>query len=167
MSTSARPARWRRVRNRKENGTHQHFCLQRNFQQIPAPSTQPNVSRCISFMYDSDAFWTATPVLGLRGNEFVCEPFKSEVSVSYSPLTLPNVSPTVFQSQWLWGFSFLVHVPCTGGPKVGLRPHTLQGVLCGCDTPPAYESLCWCCGSRLDHISVPPTHHDVAFSVYP
>lgn len=119
----------KKSKNRKENGTHQHFCLQRNFQQIPAPSTQPNISRCISFMYDSNAFRTATPVLGLRGSEFVCEPFKSEVSVSYSPMALSHVGLTVFQSHWFWGFSFLVPVPCAGGPKVWLRLHTLHGVL--------------------------------------
>lgn len=57
----------------------------------------------------------------------MCEPFKSEVSVSYSPLALLNVSPTVFQSQRFWGFSFPVQVPCAGGPRWGSDPILFTG----------------------------------------
>ena len=39
--------------------------------------------------------------LGCRVCEILCMPFKSEVSISLSPLGLPKVSPTGLQSQRL------------------------------------------------------------------
>ena len=38
----------------------------------------------------------------------LCEPFKNEVSISHSSLTLPKVSPPGFQIQMFWRLIFLV-----------------------------------------------------------
>lgn len=73
----------------------------------PCPlSTCPKVNQCNFFVYDPEAFQTATSVLELRESKFVHKPFKCGVSISYSPSALLNVSPTDFQCRMLWGFSF-------------------------------------------------------------
>lgn len=73
-------------------------------------------------MYNPGTFQTVASVLEPRVSEFVCVPFKSRVSVSYSPPVLPDVSPVDFQSQMLWAMVFLVQVSQTGELNVGLTP---------------------------------------------
>ena len=51
--------------------------------------------------FDPDSFQTAATVLGLRAYEILHIPFKSRVSVSYSPSALPKMNPTGFLSQML------------------------------------------------------------------
>ena len=59
-----------------------------------------------------------------------CAPFKSEVSISSSPLkvspppALLKVSPAGLQSQMLWGLIFPVQDPWAGKCNTGLRPLT-------------------------------------------
>ena len=65
--------------------------------------------------------------LGPIVREILCMPFKSEVSISCSPLGLLKLSPTVLQSQMLWGLLFLVQDPWAGEPDVGLRSLTPVG----------------------------------------
>ena len=48
-------------------------------------------------------------------HEFVCAPFKSEVSISSCPLGLPKVSPTDLQSQMFWRLTFLAQDPSVWG----------------------------------------------------
>lgn len=58
---------------------------------------------------------------------WVCEePFKSGVSVSYSLLSLLDISPIVFQSQLFWGFIFPAQFPRVGVPDVRLKRLILQ-----------------------------------------
>ena len=59
-------------------------------------------------------------------SEPVHEPFKSEVTVSYSPLVLLDIRPIGFQSQIFGGLIFPVQVPRVGGPDVGLKPLASQ-----------------------------------------
>ena len=56
--------------------------------------------------------------------EILCTPFKSEVSISPSPVGLLRLSPAGLQSQMLWGLIFLVLDPQVGEPDVGLRTLT-------------------------------------------
>lgn len=65
-------------------------------------------------MFGLGTFQTAASVLSLRGSEFVCRPFKNEVSVFYTFLALLELSPADFQIQMLWGFIFLMQVPWVG-----------------------------------------------------
>ena len=51
----------------------------------------------------------------------------SEISISPSPLGLPKLSPTAFQSQILWGLIFLVQDSWVGVFDVGLGPLTPVG----------------------------------------
>ena len=60
-------------------------------------------------------------MLGLGVHEILCAPFKSEVSISLSPVELLQSSPNYLQSQMLWGPLFPVPDP---QPDVGLRTLT-------------------------------------------
>lgn len=64
-------------------------------------SRHPKISQCITITCDPDSFQTAASVPGLR---------KSPTDVSYSSLTLQDVSPIGFQNWMLWGLLFLVQV---------------------------------------------------------
>ena len=78
-------------------------------------------------MYNLGTFQTPASVLGLRVSEFVCVSCKREVLASYSRSAALDISPTGFQSQMLWGLVFLVQIPWTGEPDVGLRLLTCPG----------------------------------------
>ena len=127
--------------------------------------TRPKINQWISFTYNPGTFQTAASVLGFW-SEFVHMPFKSRVSFSYSPLALSEVSPTGCQSQMLWWLIFPLQVPQAGEPDFGLRPMLVWEDFHNCDIPPTCGLQCWGCGFWLDHISVPHTHLDVAFSLY-
>ena len=51
--------------------------------------------------------------------ESLCVQFKSEVSISLSPVGLLKLSPAGLQSQILWGLIFLVPDPWVGEPHMG------------------------------------------------
>lgn len=70
------------------------------------------------------AFWMASSVLGCGVSEFVCT-----LLFFYNPLTLPELSPTDFQSLKLWGLIVPVPVPRAGLPVWGFEPLTPQGPL--------------------------------------
>ena len=74
---------------------------------------------------DPDFFQTTASVLGLRAYEILHVPFKSGVSVSYSPSALPKMSPTGFQSQMFWGLISLMQDPQVGCPIWGSDPCSL------------------------------------------
>ena len=69
---------------------------------------------------DPGSFQTTASALGLRAREILHAPFKSRVSVSYSPVALLNISPAGFQSQVFWGLIFLLQDHWAGEPDVGL-----------------------------------------------
>ena len=54
-------------------------------------------------------------------------PFKSEVSISPSPVGLLKLSPTGLQGQMPWGLVFLVPDPQAGEPDIALITVTLVG----------------------------------------
>ena len=58
----------------------------------------------------------------LRMCEILCMPFQSRVSISYSPLALPNRSPTGLQRHMFQVLIFLVQNPQDGESNVELRP---------------------------------------------
>lgn len=62
--------------------------------------------------------------LGSSAQKTLCASFKSEVSVSPSPMELLHSSPTSLQSQMLSGLFFLMPDPKTGEPNLGLRSLT-------------------------------------------
>ena len=126
-----------------KNGCHQCLSPQRESQLSPAsPAGSPrSASRS-----DPDAFQTAASVLGLKVSEVLCVPFKSGVSVFYSPLALPNISPTGFQSQIFGGLVFSVQDPQAGDPDAGLRLLAPWENLHGCDFPPTCRLPHWECG---------------------
>ena len=75
-------------------------------------------------------------MLGLGASEFVHKPFKSRVLVSHSPLALPDISPTGFQSYILWKIIFLVQDPRIGSPTWSLDPSLLGGTPAAGDISP-------------------------------
>lgn len=66
-------------------------------------------------------------LLRLRVNEVLHLSFKGRISVSYSPLTLPDVNPADFQSQVSWQLVFPVQGPWAGKPGLGVRPFAPWG----------------------------------------
>ena len=66
---------------------------------------------------------------GSRSVRFCVHPFKSEDSISPSPLGLPKLSLAALQSQMLRGLVFLVQDPWAGEPNMGLRTLTTLGEL--------------------------------------
>lgn len=75
---------------------------------------------------ECQALFKLLPELGCRLSEFMHEYFKDRVYISYSPLALPGLSPTGFQSQ-LYGLIFPVLVPRAGMPNVELEPFAPLG----------------------------------------
>lgn len=105
------------------------------------------ISQQIPFTYSSSTFQTAVFILSLKASEFVHGPCKSGVSVFFSPVALPELSLTDFQSQTFWGAGLL-----SEGPQ-GLKHPT-----CGLS--------CWGCGSQPNPVSALPTCLNVSFSLY-
>lgn len=98
--------------------------IQESFNRSLPLRTRPKITQRISFMYNPCTFQTPASVLGLGESESVYVPFKSKVSVSYSPLTFLNIFPHWFSKPDV----MKAHTPGTGpqgwGTEVGLRPHT-------------------------------------------
>lgn len=105
-------------------------------------------------------------VLSLGAREIVCGPFKSRVFVSYSSPAIPDLSPTDYQSQVLWGLIFPVQIPRQRVPDMELEPLTSQG------GPWClwYPSPLWVTtptfGFQPDCVTAPPAFLNVAFSLY-
>ena len=118
-----------------QNGTCQCWCQlsRRRFQKWPPPvshypraSQLPPVSlggspRALSES-DSGAFQTTASALGLGVCEIFCTPFKSGVSVFYSPLALPNICPAGFQSLTSGASFSLCRIPGLGALCVAWTP---------------------------------------------
>ena len=62
--------------------------------------------------------------LGPGACEILCVPFKSEVSISPSPVGLLQLSPAGLQFQMLWGLVFLVPDLWAGEPDIWLKTHS-------------------------------------------
>lgn len=62
--------------------------------------------------------------MGSGAHKILCMPFKSEVSISYSPLGVLKLSPTGLKSQLFWGLSSQCRSP---RPGMGLRILTPVG----------------------------------------
>lgn len=93
-------------------------------------------------MYGLGCFQASASVLGLRASEFFCTPFKTKLSVFYSPLALLDISPASFQSQWLWRLFFPLQSPGLRNSVQGLEPWLLREGLQASDIPPT----CGCSG---------------------
>ena len=72
--------------------------------------------------------------------------FENGDLVFYSPLALPNISPTDFNSHKFWKVVFLVQDPWTGELNVGIGLLIPQGGPLSCDFPPTCRSLHQGCG---------------------
>lgn len=105
-----------------QKGFLQYLCPQCELQLSPASLGGSLRSAYVS---DPASFQITTSALCLRTCGILGMPFKSVVSIFYSPLTLLKLSPTGLQSQIFWlGFIFPVQDPWFGEPEVGLRPLT-------------------------------------------
>ena len=80
-------------------GCHRCLCPQGEFQLPPASLEGSPISAGGS---DPGTFQITASALGPRACEFLCVPFKSGTSISYSLLAL-KLSPTDLQSQTFWG----------------------------------------------------------------
>ena len=129
------------VEGAPKNGCCQCLCPQGE-PQLPPASLQGNsptpVGRSGPGSYQITAF-----SLGSRTCQILCAPFKSQVSVSPSPLSLRKLSLADLQSQMLWGLVFLVLDSWAAEPDVGPRTLTPVGEplqyndspVCGLPTP--------------------------------
>ena len=102
------------------NGSHQCLCPQGELQLL-----SDSLGDCprLAGRSDPGSFQITASALGHRACETLCVPFKSWVSISYSPVGLPKVNPTGFQSQMLWGFTCLVQ-DSWAGQKSQCGPQT-------------------------------------------
>ena len=107
---------------------HQCLCPQGGPQPPPvSPGGPPKpAGRSGLGSYHSTAF-----ALGPSAHENLCAPFKSEVSISPSPVELLQSSPGGLQSQMLWGLLFLVPDTWDGG-----------GLTWGSELSLMWENLC-------------------------
>ena len=81
----------------------------------PAGRSDPGSYQITAFALGPSACW------------ILCVPFKSEVSISPSPVELLQLNSAVLQSQMLWGLILLVPEPWPGELNVGLRTITSVG----------------------------------------
>ena len=93
--------------------------------------------------------------LGPAACEILCVPFKSEVSISPSPLGLQKERPAGLQSQCSGGSSSQCKTPRLGSLMWGLGLSLLWENLCICNYSPICGSPTW--GMGLDYIATPPT----------
>ena len=101
-----------------QNGCCQCLCPQDELQLPPA---SPGDSPRSAGRSDPGSF-QITAALHPGVCEILCEPFKSGVSISHSPLSLPKVIPTGLQSQTSGGLSSWCRTPRAREPDIGLRP---------------------------------------------
>ena len=78
-----------------------HFHSWRKLLQTLAPPTHSLKLVSYSFTHYPGAFQIAASVLGLGLSDIVHWPFQSRLLVSYSPPTVPALSPIDFQNQTL------------------------------------------------------------------
>lgn len=81
---------------------------------------------------DPCSFQIIASVLGPRGCEILCTPFKSRVFISYSPLVHLKESTAGLQSQKFWGLVFLVRKPNVGFRSLAPWGESLQLQLFSC-----------------------------------
>ena len=101
--------------------------------ELQLPPAFPDDSWRSTYSSDPGSSQITAPDLGPRVCEILCAPFKSEISISPSPLGLAKVRPACLQSQMLWGFIFQRQDPQTGYPNMGLRLLTLFGEALQCN----------------------------------
>ena len=102
------------------------------------------------------AFQSAASGLGLRACETLCATFKSRALVSHSPQLSWMTLLLIFKAG-IWGL--MVQDP---GWKPWRGAQTPRSLGRPWEIPPACESWCWGCGSRLHCMFSPPTHLTVA-----
>lgn len=102
------------------------------------------------FTYDLGSFQTAIFVLDPRASESAHKPFKSRISVLYSPVVPLDISLDGFLSQMFW--ELVSPVPRVGVPNVRQKPLTEEF---HCETPP---SGCYTGDGSFGKISASPTH---------
>ena len=85
-------------------------------------------------------------------------PLRKETFISYSPLSVLNVSPTGLQSQTSWGFIFPVQDLWNGEPSVVLGPLTPWRKPLQLSSSSHLWVTCSGNGYRLFCISAPPLH---------
>ena len=129
-----------------------HQCLYSQGE-LHLPSVSPGDSPRSASGSDPESFQITASFLGPGMYEILCGPFKSGVSISHSPLTLPKVRPDGFQSQTFWGLIFMVQNPQAGEPSVGLGSHAP----CNYNYPPICGWPTWVYGSWLYCFSAPST----------
>ena len=117
------------------NGCYQCLCPQSELQLLPVSLGGSPRSAGGS---DPGTFQITASSLGLGACEILCVPLKSGLSISYSPLALPKVSTTGFQSQTFWGLIFLVQDPQarSWGAQCGVDLSLLGENLCNCNYAP-------------------------------
>lgn len=128
----------------KKNSVSQCFCFQMKALQIQRLA---HILKLVNLHLWPKCFFkkTAASVLGFRASEFVCRPFKSRVSISYSPQASPELCPTAVQSQIYGGLSSWYRSTGQGFLIWGLK--LLRKDLCICDVPHTCELPCQGCGS--------------------
>ena len=112
-----------KLKESKKNVIYQHFFPWRKLLQIPLPPVHVLKLSSNSPHINPGHFHTVASLLGVRLNGRECCPFICRSSVSYSPMTLAEVSPADFQSQTLSSLLFLMK---------GLKS---RGVQCGVWSP--------------------------------
>ena len=122
----AKPARWKESLKKGVAPTSAST-PQRKFQQIPIPLV-PSLILTGGSSHMTQMLFKLLPLSWDLKQVSLCVcPSRGRGSVSSSPSTLPDVSPTGFQSQALCRLVFLLHVPWAGEPSVGLKSLTPQG----------------------------------------
>ena len=119
------------VEGDSKNGCHLYLCPHGELQ-LP-PAYLGNSPR-LTGRFDPGSYQITASALGPRVCEILSVPFKSEVSISPSPLGPSKVSPADLRIQMFWGLVFLIQDPCAGEPNVGLRSLTPMFLL--------WENLC-------------------------
>lgn len=88
VPANVRPGRWKESKERK-NIRHPPALLSLENVNRSLPLQHTKINHCITFTYNPGSFETAASALELR---------KSTTLVSYNSLTLPDISPSGFQS---------------------------------------------------------------------
>lgn len=106
----------------------------------PCPSSWcQHISRRISLTFSVGVFQTAFVFTGPQSKQDHMKASKRGISVSYSPLGPPDVSPLGFQSQMSWELISLTQISGAGIPYVEYQPFTPTG-----ETHVWWDLSVWC-----------------------
>lgn len=120
------------VRGKVQNGACQSLHPWRESQQVPAPPMHTWRLALNALHRCNSAFQTAAFMLDPGVNESACEPFKSGISISYSPMVLLDICLLVFKIR-CFGSSSLKD----WGGWCGDKPSLLRKKLCICENSPS------------------------------